>query len=430
MSERNGEHRAAPLRVAYVTMLFPAGSETFACLDVRELGRKGLEVAVHSLRPPNGDVERLARERGLEGVERTYNGWAASARGLGSMLAEPGLSARYLWRLVRLMAARPRELLKSLVLLPRAYEVLQRLRRDRPDVVHVYWGHYPSLVGALVQEHLPSTVVSISLGAYDLVAEYPLSTVVAQRAEFVRTHGHANVAELVERVGVAEERVAVVFNGIDLDLAPATLEPGPRVPGRVVTAGRLVAKKAVDDVLRAFGEVRAQVPHATLEVFGDGPERGHLEKLVHGLGMTDSVTFRGHQGQRELFAALARAEVFLFMSRSPSERLPNVVKEAMACGAVCVSAESVGLDELIPGPDHGVVVAQGDVDAAARAVVDLLRDPDRARTLRQNARRYVTEHFDVRRTTDAYLERWRAAAARRSTGTEAVVVERPAAPTT
>lgn len=413
-----------PLRVAYLTMLFPAGSETFASLDVRELMRKGLEVEVHSFRPKGADSDRLAQERGLEGVTRTYNGPVASLRGLGRMLARPGEAAAFTAWLLRLTASRPVELLKSLVLLPRAFDILHMLRMSRPDVVHVYWGHYPSLAGALVQRYLPDTLVSMSLGAYDLEARYPATAPVARNALFVRTHGLCNVPELVERVGVAPQNVAVVFNGIDLCLAPPTVPSGERIGGRIVTAGRLIKSKAVDEVLVAFAKVRERVPEATLEIFGDGPERLRLEDLARLMGLHEAVSFRGHTGQRRLFEALSHAEVFLFMSRNSSERLPNVLKEAMACGAVCVTTDSVGLDELIPGPRHGRVVALGDVGGAANEVVALLGDPSTMEEIRVSARSHVVESFDVRRTTDAYVSRWGAAVAvRRGAGPSAKAAE-------
>lgn len=408
-----GQGGREPLRVAYLTMLFPAGSETFASLDVRELLRKGLEVQVHSFRPKGTDCDRLAVERGLASVPRTYNGLAASARGLGRMLMRPGEALSSLRWLIGVTAARPTELLKSLILLPRAFDILHALRLSRPDVVHVYWGHYPALAGALVQKYLPETLVSMSLGAYDLEAQYPPSAPVARNALFVRTHGQCNVPELVQRVGIAPDRVAVVFNGIDLDLAPSLASAGERIKGRIVSAGRLIGSKAMDEVLTVFANVRRRVPEATLQIFGDGPERGKLEDLARSLGVDGAVVFRGHTDQRGLFDALSAAEIFLFMSRNTSERLPNVLKEAMACGSVCVTTASVGLNELIVGPDHGRVVNLGDVSAAVNEVVALLDAPAVMEEIRSNARRHIVENFDVRRTTEEYVSRWEAGLAAR-----------------
>lgn len=402
----------APLRIAYVTMLFPADSETFASLDVRELRRKGLDVEVHSLRPHHPDADRLARERGIGDVTCTYNGAASSGRGLAVMLARPAQAFEFLAWLLKLTASQPKEFLKSLALLPRVFDIFNDLRQRHPDVLHVYWGHYPALVGALVQKYMKGTVVSISLGAYDLVAGYPPTTPVAQRAAFVRTLGQCNVPELVDRVGVPREKVAVVFDGIDLDLARSNELSAERLPGRIVTASRLIEAKAVDEVLRAFARVHEQRPGVSLEILGDGSDRYKLERLTSRLGLSDVVTFRGHVSQVEVFSALKRAEIFLFMSRNASERLPNVLKEAMACGAVCVSTVSIGLDELIFSEDFGRVVPLGDIEGASDSIVRLLQDPPTMEDIRAKARLHVMENFDIHRTTDAYVSRWCSAVGR------------------
>lgn len=397
------------LRVAYVTMLFPAASETFASLDVRELTRKGAQVEVHSLRFHQKDLERLADERGITHVRRTYNSAAATAQGLMCMVRRPGETVAFISELFRRAARRPAELVKALALAPRAFSIYDALRQARPDVLHVYWGHYPALVGLLVQRNLPQTAVSMSLGAYDLTAAFPITDPVAQNALFVRTHGQCNVSELVQRVGVPRERVAVIFNGIDLNLVPPNPLAIPRIPGRIVTVGRLTPSKAVDDVIKVFAKVREKLPKVSLEIFGDGADRRRLEELASELGCGDSVIFRGHLPQAAIFEAIASAEVFLFMSRSRDERLPNVLKEAMACGTICVSTESVGIDELIVDSNYGFVIPQGDVEGASTIVTQVLENPERFVGVRGTAREYVTENFDVRKTTDNYLRRWRQA---------------------
>lgn len=397
------------LRVAYVTMLFPARSETFASQDVRELRRMGVDITVHSMRPRNGEEARLASERELDDVPCTYNGFRASLRGAGIMLARPWRSlAVTAWLLPRL-SARPRELLKTLTLLPRAFEVFARLERQPPHVVHVYWGHYPALIGHLVQRYLPGTVVSMSLGAYDLEARYPLTAPVASAACFVRTHGECNVPVLIERVGVARERVAVIYNGVALSRLPDRPLDADRVPGRIVTAARLVASKGVDDVLRAFAQIRERLPGATLEIFGDGPDVERLTGIAGDLGIRGAVSFRGHVSHDRIFESLTRAELLLFLSRDPTDRLPNVVKEAMGCGAACVVSDTTGIDELIAGPEYGRVVPKGDPDAAARAALELLERPDTMRAVRARAHAFLLEHFDLRRTTREYVRRWNAA---------------------
>ena len=48
---------------------------------------------------------------------------------------------------------------------------------------------------------------------------------------------------------------------------------------------------------------------------------------------------------------MAESRYFIFLSNKKSERLPNVLKEAMQCGCVCISSKTKGIEELI---QHGV----------------------------------------------------------------------------
>ena len=167
-------------------------------------------------------------------------------------------------------------------------------------------------------------------------------------------------------------------------------------------------------MLRALAIVRRERTEATLEVFGDGPDRPRLEALAAALGVANAVTFRGHVPHHAVFDALTRAELFVFLSRDPTDRLPNVVKEAMGCGAACVASDTRGIDELIADPERGRVVPMGDAPAAAAAALALLADRDEARAVRAAAHGFLLQHFDLRRTTEAYVRRWAAAVAERA----------------
>jgi len=388
-------------------MLFPAPSETFASLDVRELTHKGVDVEVHSLRAPSRSVDQLAVERGLAGVPRSYNGPLSNARGLAVMLRRPVAALSLIGELIRTAENRRTELLKALVLVPRVFDIFYRLIRHPPQVVHIYWGHYPAMVGMLVQRYLPEIRVSMSLGAYDLAREFPLTATVAKNAVFVRTHGKCNIPTLVDHVGVEPGKVAVIYNGVDLALVPQDVLNRKRVRGRIVTVGRLDPGKAFGDVIEVFAQVSRRFPEATMQIFGEGPDRARLESLAADQNVASRVSFEGHQPQARIFKALADAEVFLFMSQN--ERLPNVVKEAMACGAVCVATDTLGIDELIVDPEYGFVVPVGDVPSAVCAVIQALERPDRLSVNRAKARRHIVDHFDVVNTSEEYVMRWRAA---------------------
>ncbi len=408
------------MRVAYVTMAFPAPAEAFASSDVTALGRAGVAVDVHSLRPRHRRHDELVSQRGLDALALDHNSVRSSLRGVLYGVAHPLVTIRSVGWIASRTWRRPSHLVRSLALLPRAFDILARLRRDRPDVVHLFWGHYPALVGRLVLEHLPDTVLSVFLGAYDLEWRYGGSAPVARRADTVWTHAAHNLPALRE-LGIPEERVRVAYRGVDLRRFP---DPrGPKVPGRIVTAGRLIPAKAMDDVLRAFRAVLDARPDASLVVLGEGPERAGLESLARSLGLGDSVRFPGHVSHQRVREEMAAAEIFILLSRMESERLPNVVKEAMASRCCCIVSRTAGIEELVDHGSTGLLATGSTAEEVATDAAGLalraLSDPAERGELARAGRRHVREHFDVDRTMAGYRSAWEAAMATRESAAEA-----------
>jgi glycosyltransferase involved in cell wall biosynthesis len=291
--------------------------------------------------------------------------------------------------------------------------ILAELEREQPDVVHLFWGHYPCMVGYLVAETMPATVLSLFLGAHDISRRYAGSAWLAARADLVSTHARWNFSA-IKALGVAEERIHLAYRGID-----RTRFAGKRrakVPRRILCAGRLEAGKGMDDVLVTFSEIRARWPDACLHVLGDGSDRAALESISRTLGIDRAVTFRGHVPQEEFAWELAAAEVFLFMSWEESERLPNVVKEAMASRCLCVVTDTYGIEELVRDGCHGFVVPRREVRAAVRRVDDIFSGRVDVAGILDAASDHIAADFDAMRSMGSYEKRWRDALALRRGG--------------
>ncbi|MBN2171154.1 MAG: glycosyltransferase family 4 protein [Candidatus Krumholzibacteriota bacterium] len=190
--------------------------------------------------------------------------------------------------------------------------------------------------------------------------------------------------DLVRR-GFEPERVTVSYCGFDA--APYDLPaPPPRdAAPRLVHLGRLRRYKGVDLVLRAMTRIRAELPAATLDVVGDGPERPALAALAARLGLEDAVRFHGHLPQADMVDLLYRCR--LFLNASPKEGWGLTVVEAGACGLPTVAADSPGLRDSVRDGETGVLVPYGDVPAMAAAAVALLGDEDRRRAMGEAAAR-------------------------------------------
>ena len=185
--------------------------------------------------------------------------------------------------------------------------------------------------------------------------------------------------EVFARHGIA---AVVIANVVDLarfhPRAPGT-RPGPRV----LIARNLERIYDVATALRAFAVVRMAVPDATLCIAGTGPERAALLRLRDELALGDAVEFCGRLEPEAMAERLRDARISL--NPSLADNMPVSVLEAMASGVTVVSTRVGGVPFVVRDGVTGVLVAPGDAQAMAGAIVRLLSDEALAARLAEAA---------------------------------------------
>jgi glycosyltransferase involved in cell wall biosynthesis len=101
------------------------------------------------------------------------------------------------------------------------------------------------------------------------------------------------------------------------------------------------------------------------------------------------------------------ASMFVLLSKKPSERLPNVIKEALWAGCAVISSRSDGIEELIPDASIGFVVDADDHSAVSAIVTKLLQESEQqADRRRRRARAFVKDHYSSDASMRSYAEAW------------------------
>ncbi len=157
-----------------------------------------------------------------------------------------------------------------------------------------------------------------------------------------------------------------------------------RVPGRVVTCGRLEEQKNHKLLIEAFVDAAQDLPEAELLIYGEGKLRPELMKLIEDKGMTGRIKLMGNTP--DVPGALAAADCFVLSSNY--EGMPNALMEAMAVGVPCISTDCPcgGPKMLIENEKSGLLVPVGDKTALTEAIHKVLFDQDYAQKLSREAR--------------------------------------------
>lgn len=166
-----------------------------------------------------------------------------------------------------------------------------------------------------------------------------------------------------------------------------------------VAAARLSEQKNYQMMIRAFGEFHEMHPDWKLSIYGEGPERGKLERLVSGLGLNGCVSLPGRSDK--VHEQIANASAFVLSS--DYEGVSNSMLEALCIGAPCVVTDHSpgGAREYIENGVNGLLTKVGDAHDMALAMARVADDPDFARKLGKHGM-LVRERVDV----EVALNQW------------------------
>ncbi|OLZ69400.1 glycosyl transferase family 1 [Streptomyces sp. IMTB 2501] len=240
---------------------------------------------------------------------------------------------------------------------------------------------------------------------------------VARRLPSVLTVSGTSRQEIVDHLGVRDDRIHVVHIGADTDLFapnPAVAE----VPGRIVTTSSAdVPLKGLVFLVEALAKVRTEHPAAHLVVVGKRPEEGPVAAAVERYGLAGAVDFVKGISDAELVDLIRSAEVACVPSLYEGFSLPAA--EAMATGTPLLATTGGAIPE-VAGRDGETCLAvpPGDAGALAAGLGRLLGDPELRVRLGRAGRERVLSKFTWARAAEGTVARYREAIARdaRSTG--------------
>jgi len=301
--------------------------------------------------------------------------------------------------------------LKALFLTP---WLMQQIRKEEATILHFFLPEAYLLGGlcaVLVRRKGPMLMSRRSLNIYQ--ANHSLFRIIElwlhRRMTVILGNSKAIIAELHEKEGVPEEKLCLIYNGIDLEPFQASHEGRWRHQKDIckssfvmVIVANLISYKGHSDLLKALAFIKKGLP-PQWKLLCVGRDDGLLKQLSEEAvqrGIGEHVKWLGMR--MDVPDILRIADIGILCSHE--EGFPNSVLEYMAAGLPVVATSVGGIPEAVSDGIHGLLVPPHDPRALGEKILLLANNPELRTRLGRSARRRVIERFSLESCVSAYHE--------------------------
>jgi teichuronic acid biosynthesis glycosyltransferase TuaC len=290
-------------------------------------------------------------------------------------------------------------------------QVRKRFRATDYDLIDAHYV-YPDGLAAVMLGKLLNKPVIVSARGSDIntfpgfLPIRPMSRQVLKKADALIAVSQS-LKDVMVQLGSPEDKIAVIGNGVDA----VKFAPLPQLEMRarldlpddrriILSVGHLTERKGFHVLIDAMARLRTRQPESMLVIVGDGEYRGKLEHQIRALSLEGTVRMVGARPHGQLAEWYSAADVFALASSR--EGWPNVLLEAMACGAPVVATRVWGAPEIVVSDELGILTTR-DADILADALDQALKRQWNRSTLIAHAR---TQGWDsvTSRTLDLYYK--------------------------
>lgn len=297
------------------------------------------------------------------------------------------------------------------------------IKKEKPDLIHLH-GFKTGFLGRAAALGFPRTPLVLTVHnyyAYPGQSRIPflifqtMEKVFSHRTNRVITVSEALKKNLTHSLGIQEEKIVKIYNGIQPENYQNNRDGGgqfkaalglPQGIPLVGTTARLAPQKGLETLLEAARIILDQRDDCFFLVAGEGPMREKLEDMVNGLALRENVFFLGRINNIAEF--LSSLDVFVLPSLT--EGLSISLLEALAAKKPVVASRVGGIPEIIIDGVTGSLVPPGDPVSLASRVVEYLEHPERGALMGLQGCRRIEEYFDLEgmltKTEELYKVLW------------------------
>jgi len=218
-------------------------------------------------------------------------------------------------------------------------------------------------------------------------------------------------AKQYKHMGVPEEKIAIIPNGIDLS-EYANLPPKgsfkkkfniPEDRKIILYLGRIHKAKGIEFLIKAYAYLTNKMNFKGAVLVIAGPDDGYLSEvksLVYDLSVSNSVLFTGLLSEEDKIRAYVDSDVVVNVE--PLNVYGLVPLEAAACSAPVIVSKTNAISEIVLNGKFGFSVKYGDVISLASMLHRVLNDEELTENLGKNGRKYVLDNLGWDKIVEKY----------------------------
>ncbi|MBN2621288.1 glycosyltransferase family 4 protein [candidate division WOR-3 bacterium] len=287
-------------------------------------------------------------------------------------------------------------MLSCMYLLCGSIALVRLTRAQRYDIVHINWP-FPHIIFGIIARCFGRARIFVTF--YGLEIRWlkkkfrsliRVFSVLVNRANMISAISNHTARELSD---ITDKPIPIVpFS------TPIQEKPGMVSDNKIILfVGRSVERKGVDNLIRAYGQIKDKISHC-LVIVGDGPERKKWQELAHAIDTTNRIELTGWITNQELSALYRTCSFFVlpavYDKHGDTEGLGVVMIEAMSYCKPVIASNVGGITDVVDDGHNGILVPAGDIPALAEALMKLATNDALRREMGKRAKQTVDEKFN------------------------------------
>jgi glycosyltransferase involved in cell wall biosynthesis len=392
-----------PLRLAQLVSRFPMVTETFVLYELEAMEKLGVTVELYSLLREHPKVVHPEAEKWVRRAHylpffcpkifRAH--WHFIRRHPGRYFRTLAEVLRGTWGCVRCFGG-------ALAFFPKAVRFAYEMEQQAIQHVHAHFAYHSAVV-ALIVHRLTEIPFSFTARGSDVQSDAHMLKEKVDAADFVISVSEYNKEIILRKCGAGvDKKIHVIHGGVDVDRLSPRPERGPGKQLRILCVARFEEVKGHTSLIEACKVLKERGLPFECRLIGDGPLVPQIENQIKQLGLSNEVLLLGPQPYDKVIEQFSHTDVVVLATAPTAsgkrEGIPNVLKEAMACGLPVVATASGGIPELVD-ESCGIFTRPRDPAAIADALELLYDQPVIRRQMGIAGREKIVREFNLNLST-------------------------------